>query len=280
MITLYQYELSPFCDKIRRILNVKGVEYKIEEVTMMDTLKGRTKKLSPVAKLPIIDDDMHVVWDSTDIALYLEEKYPQNPLIPSDPKLKAQVQILEDWADESLYFYEMHLRLCVPHNAKRWVPVATHKDPKFIQSIAPFLVPRMLSQQSKAQGMGKKTLKQIEAELHRHCSSIQDWLGKDDFLVNNQLTLADISVYCQMECILGTQEGASVFSHYPVVADWMDRIQKITAPGGLEEVKPKAKAAPKKKAKAAAKPKADVKAADKAKSGDKAKSEEKESKSA
>lgn len=264
MITLYQYELSPFCDKIRRILNVKGVDYKIEEVTMMDTLKGRTKKLSPVAKLPIIDDDMHVVWDSTEIALYLEEKFPQNPLIPSDPKLKAQVQILEDWADESLYFYEMHLRLCVPHNAKRWVPVATHKDPKFIKSLAPFLVPRMLSQQSKAQGMGKKTLQQIETELHRHCTSIQDWLGKDDYLVNNQLTLADISVYCQMECILGTQEGASVFSNYPVVAEWMERIQKVTSPGGQAEVKPKTEAKPKtvakKKAKAEAKPKSEAKA--------------------
>ena len=44
MITLYQFEISPFCDKIRRILNVKHVPYAIEEVPPTKTLFASTSR--------------------------------------------------------------------------------------------------------------------------------------------------------------------------------------------------------------------------------------------
>jgi glutathione S-transferase len=40
MITLHQYEISPFCDKARRVLHAKGVDYRIEEVSVLDTLRA------------------------------------------------------------------------------------------------------------------------------------------------------------------------------------------------------------------------------------------------
>ena len=44
---LYQYELSPFCDKVRRVLNLKGIAYRTQDISILDTLRGRLKKLSP-----------------------------------------------------------------------------------------------------------------------------------------------------------------------------------------------------------------------------------------
>ena len=42
MNTLYQYEISPFCDKIRRILNLKQVPYRVENITVLETgYRGR-----------------------------------------------------------------------------------------------------------------------------------------------------------------------------------------------------------------------------------------------
>jgi glutathione S-transferase len=229
VITLYQFDMSPFCDKVRRILNFKGQPFAIEEVSLVDVFKGKVKRISPVAKLPVIDHDGRVIWDSTDIALYLEEMFPEHPLIPSDPKLRAQVLMLEDWADESLYFYEVELRLCVRHNAQRWATELAKGDPAPLRTLAPTLIPIMMKQQTKAQGVGKKSLAQIEKELFRHCQTIQDYLAGGDFLVAAQLTLADIAIYCQMHCIQGSREGAAVLEEFPEVSTWMNRVGELTA---------------------------------------------------
>lgn len=37
---LYQFEISPFCDKVRRVLNLKRQAYDIENVSVARTLSG------------------------------------------------------------------------------------------------------------------------------------------------------------------------------------------------------------------------------------------------
>lgn len=88
MITLYQFDISPFCDKVRRILHYKNQPYDIEEITVQDTLLGKIKRINSAGKLPAIDHDGSIVNDSTDIAVYIENIFPDPPLIPSDPKKK------------------------------------------------------------------------------------------------------------------------------------------------------------------------------------------------
>ena len=45
MFTLYQFEISPFCDKVRRILNVKGQRYTIREVKISEAGRLRDEEL-------------------------------------------------------------------------------------------------------------------------------------------------------------------------------------------------------------------------------------------
>ena len=154
MITLYQFEISPFCDKIRRILNLKGQEFKTVDLSLLETLKGDAKKYSVTGKLPAINHDGKRICDSTDIAVYLEEAFPQNPIYPLNKKDRALAHFFEDWADESLYFFEMHLRLVQRHNAKRWSAELTKTDNFLLKMIAPTAVPRAMEKITKAQGIG------------------------------------------------------------------------------------------------------------------------------
>jgi len=228
MITLYQYEISPFCDKIRRILNYKKLPYKIHDVTMNETLSGAYKKINPIGKVPAIDHDGRILVDSTDIARYIEEKYPQPSLLPADKKQAALVHMLEDWADESLYFYEMYLRLAVPHNSARWIAEVTKNEPFYIKLSAPKLIPAMLGRVAKTQGTGRKSLETLTKEVRNHTQAIADWLGEGQWLVGEALTLADISVFCQMRCLEGTREGAAALNEFPTVIDWMKRVDTAT----------------------------------------------------
>jgi len=229
MITLYQFEISPFCDKIRRVLNVKRVPYRIEEVPPSKTLSV-VRKLNPAGKLPFIVDDGRVVADSTDIAWYLEERHPEPKLVPDDPRERALCHVLEDWADESLYFYEMRLRFTLPHNARRFIPELVKYERTLVQKIAPLAMPIVLRRTVASQGIGKKPLEIVLRDVERHLDAVAGLLGGGDWLVGDRLTIADLSVFAQLFCIRASDEGGRMIAARPTVAAWMARVDGATGP--------------------------------------------------
>ncbi|MFZ5757131.1 MAG: glutathione S-transferase family protein [Pseudomonadota bacterium] len=229
MITLYQYELSPFCDKVRRVLRAKGVPFQVQEITILDTLRGRPKALSPAAKLPVLDLEGERIADSTDICWLLEARFPEPRLVPADPRDQALMHFFEDWADESLYFYEMHLRFTLPHNAERWVPVAAAHDNNLIKRIAATAMPRAMLRTTRAQGTGRKPVTTIKRDLDRHFHMLNQWLEDRDWLVGDSLSLADISVFSQLYCLAGTSEGSDLLRGYENVRAWMRDVDEATS---------------------------------------------------
>jgi glutathione S-transferase len=228
MITLYQFEISPYCDKVRRILHWKRQPYRIEEIPLSQVFP-RLRKLNPAGKLPCLEHDGRRIPDSTDIAYYLEEMFPEPPLVPKDPQLRGLCHLLEDWADESLYFYEMRLRFTLPHNSRRWIPELTKHDPNWIKGVAPYFVPRMMRGVLSRQGVGRKPLESVLADIERHVAAVKDWLGGREWLVGDALSLADLSVFAQFACIRGAEEGARILARCAPVTEWMDRVDQATA---------------------------------------------------
>ena len=61
--------------------------------------RSPVRRLSGQDLVPVIDDDGTIVFDSTRILAYLEERYPQPPLYPADPARRAELEIFLDWFD-------------------------------------------------------------------------------------------------------------------------------------------------------------------------------------
>jgi glutathione S-transferase len=230
MLTLYQFEISPFCDKVRRILNVKRVPYRIEEVPPSKTLTV-VRKHNAAGKLPFLVEDGRVVADSTDIAYYLEERHPEPRLIPDEPRQRALCHVLEDWADESLYFYEMRLRFTLPHNAQRFIPELVKYEGALVQRLAPLAMPRVLRRTVSAQGVGRKPIAGVLRDVERHLDAVVGLLhGGAPWLLGERLTLADVAVFSQMSCIRGSDEGGRMVDARPTVGAWLDRVDQATRP--------------------------------------------------
>ncbi|MBI5505732.1 MAG: glutathione S-transferase family protein [Deltaproteobacteria bacterium] len=228
MVTLYQFEISPFCDKIRRVMHVKRVEYTTREISMQDAVT-KVRKVNPVGKLPAIEHEGRHFGDSTEIAYYLEERFPEPRLIPSDPRQRGLCHALEDWADESLYFYEMYLRFTLGHNAARWVPVLCANDSELVKRAARFVIPRHMKAILVKQGLGRKSRKQVVADMRRHFEALEGMLSGGAWLLGDDLTLADIAVFVQLFCICGAKEGAAALAEFAGVARWMERVDAATA---------------------------------------------------
>jgi len=90
-LRLYSYYRSSCSHRARIALNLKGVDYEYKAVNL---LKGEQSdpeflKLNPMKFVPALVDGDAVIGDSYAIALYLEDKYPDPPLLPQDPRKKA-----------------------------------------------------------------------------------------------------------------------------------------------------------------------------------------------
>jgi glutathione S-transferase len=104
MLELYQFELSHYCEKVRLILDYKGLDYRKVEVTpgigQIDVLR-----MSGQRQVPVLKDGNEVIADSTAIAKYLEQRYPEKPILPHDPKQRGLCLMMEEWADQSIGKY-------------------------------------------------------------------------------------------------------------------------------------------------------------------------------
>ena len=101
MLTVYGIPLSPFVRKVHWALAHKDVAF-----TSVPTMPGDSspeyRALSPLGKVPALQDDDFSVPDSSIILRYLESRFPENPLYPADPRDNATVCWLEEFADTKL----------------------------------------------------------------------------------------------------------------------------------------------------------------------------------
>ncbi len=105
MIKLYDFLPCPFGQKVRIVLAEKSLSYELAQV---DFTKGEHRRpeflrLNPYGRVPVLVDEDTVVYDSTIINEYLDDEYPDPPVLPriEFSSWRARARIFEDFADTS-----------------------------------------------------------------------------------------------------------------------------------------------------------------------------------
>ena len=98
-ITLYDYVSSPNCQRVEIVLHEKGLPYDIVPISLRkkEQKKPEFLKLNPYGKVPVIVDGEKVLFESCIINEYLDEQYPNPPLMPKDPYKRARIRLLIDY---------------------------------------------------------------------------------------------------------------------------------------------------------------------------------------
>ncbi|GLT26330.1 hypothetical protein SLA2020_014080 [Shorea laevis] len=86
-LKLYSFWRSSCSFRVRIALNLKGLQYEYIPVNLQ--LTPEFIKVNPMGYVPALVDDDVVVSDSLAILMYLEDKYPQHPLLPSNLHKRA-----------------------------------------------------------------------------------------------------------------------------------------------------------------------------------------------
>ncbi|XVF23224.1 hypothetical protein REPUB_Repub13aG0018400 [Reevesia pubescens] len=90
-LKLYSHWGSSCSYRIRIALNLKGLVYQYIPVNLFkgEQFSPDFQKLNPIGYVPVLVDGDIIISDSFAIFMYLEDKYPQHPLLPSDLQKKA-----------------------------------------------------------------------------------------------------------------------------------------------------------------------------------------------
>ena len=93
---LYTFFRSSASYRVRIALNLKGLQYEQAPIHLRrgggEQLSPAYKAINPQALVPALEDGGKILTQSLAIIEYLEERYPQPPLLPRDPADKAVVR--------------------------------------------------------------------------------------------------------------------------------------------------------------------------------------------
>ena len=162
--------VSPFVRKVRVTLAEKGLDYQHEQVNPFATPPG-WREISPLGRIPAFKDGDRTLADSSVICAYLDRRFPQPAILPSEPYDYARALWFEEYMDGG------------------FIPLA---GPKvfFVLVLKP-----MIAGKAEVDPADEAAAQKVVAEdLPRFWDYLERELGDREYFVGGQLTLADIAV--------------------------------------------------------------------------------------
>jgi glutathione S-transferase len=100
-LTLFSARACPFAHRTRLVLAHKGVEFELQEIDLRNK-PAWFSTVSGYGKVPAIEHDKNRIWESAVINEYLDEVFPDPPLLPSGAGRRALARLWIDWANTRL----------------------------------------------------------------------------------------------------------------------------------------------------------------------------------
>ena len=168
MLKLCGFHISNYHNKVRIALLEKGIAFE-EDASCRPSQKPDFLARTPMGKVPWIElDEGRRLSESHVICEYLEEAYPQKPLLPRDPFARAKVR-------ELLVFLELHMELVV---RRLYAPL--------------FFVQRPLSDEEK---------QSVDADLAKGLRGFTALAKFSPYLAGPELTLADCAAFVHLPLV-------------------------------------------------------------------------------
>jgi glutathione S-transferase len=83
----------PYAQRTRLVLAAKKIPHETVNVSLVQKPEWFLKK-NPAGQVPVLEQDQRILNESLVTSDYLDEAYPDNPLHPSDPYLKAKQKLI------------------------------------------------------------------------------------------------------------------------------------------------------------------------------------------
>ncbi len=162
MLKLHYHSLSTFSRRVRIALIEKNIPADLVEVDMVARAHRSPAylALNPYGRVPTLEEDGFVLYESTVILEYLEATHPQPPLVPADARGRALVS--------------MHMKLC---------------DLQLTRQTGMIIFPKRFLPKER---WDEKAMAQAKKEIEKHLEILESQLQGKEYLVGDRYTLVEV----------------------------------------------------------------------------------------
>lgn len=227
-VTLYQFELCPYCHKVKAALEAKGIAFTKVEVNPMNKKELPVLPAGAPRKVPVIQVGGETVFDSTAIVAYLEAHDTTGlRLTPTDPTLLAKSQLVEKWVNDDL----SHVLPTVIYGTwgeaiKAAKVVAKTSNFGLVQNAMVRAGGSLIMHQVAKRIVTKRGGGEPAAMLAAEMDKFEAWLGDADFIGGTELCVGDVAAQGCLTCI-AEFPAFKVIMTRPRVAAWYQRVAAI-----------------------------------------------------
>ena len=194
MIRLYHFPLSPYCRKVRLTLAEKRLEVELVEERYWEQ-SAEFLRRNPAGKVPVLKIDAKLMSESQAICEYLEEAYPNPPLMPRDIDTRYEVRRLCAWFDD-----------------------------KFHSEVTSKLLYERVHKKIMGQGYpDSKNVKSGAVRIKYHIDYLGWLLDQRRWLAGDMMTLADFSAAAHLSSLDYISDVD--WNRNPAVKDWYAKIK-------------------------------------------------------
>ncbi len=162
MLKLHYHPFSTFSRRVRIALAEKNIAAELVEVDMVARAHRAPPylALNPYGRVPTLEEDGFVLYESTAILEYLEATHPSPPLVPADARGRALVS--------------MHVKLC---------------DLQLTRQTGMIIFPKRFLPKER---WDEKAMAQAKKEIEKHLEILEQQLQGKQFLVGERYTLVEV----------------------------------------------------------------------------------------
>ena len=162
MLKLHYHPFSTFSRRVRMALLEKKIACELVEIDMMARAHRSEGylKLNPYGRVPTLEEDGFVLYESTAILDYLEATHPQPPLVPSDARGRAQVS--------------MHMKLC---------------DIQLARQTGIIIFPKRFLPKER---WDQAAMAQAKKEIEKHLAIVEQQIADREWMVGDRYSLVEV----------------------------------------------------------------------------------------
>jgi glutathione S-transferase len=208
-LNLYQYPISPFSEKLRRVLVHKGLKWNpidchYEDKTNLLKITG-----GKWTRVPVLEWNGEVVWNSADIIKWIDRKVPARRVIPEG--MLGLCELIDQWADNTLF-----------------TPILLLVIPDLLDAAGDA---QLRANREKLIGMSGAQMRTGAAtyreQLVAYARMIDTQLQGKDFFLGGGFTMADASLYHPFFFLALNPGNFEAVREFKNLLHWYERVRDL-----------------------------------------------------
>jgi glutathione S-transferase len=218
-VILHHYDMSPFSEKIRKILGFKNAPWRAVTQSMWLPRPHLTPMTGAYRRIPVMQIGADVYCDTRLIAKKLDELFPEPPLYPAG--LEAAADAITQWADRHMFAATV---------------------PQVFTALGAMLPPELLADRQKMRPDLDVTVlaaavPDSKNELRVWAASLDRTLARGGFLLGDRFSVADAAAYHCLWFVRNAPDAGAILGRFPGVQRWLGAIDAM-GQGRREDMTP------------------------------------------